>query len=325
MIDFFVAVFGLFQKMIEIESSSDFSLPSAASDHDHAMQDSDPIELSDSECSVDLPSEVEDDDLSFQGLEDSQDWESLLEKEIHNEQQGPFLKQSQNEVFAEIFSRPRMVSMIVALQLLHILVATLSIDILTGYDLLIPRVRENVMKMLVDGKIFVVMLSPPCTMFSQMMRINFHKMNKDDLKKRWKDAMTFITFTVRIIEYMLSINGIFVFEHPTGASSWKLACIQKLLRIPTVKLVKFHQCRFGLRAPVSKKPIRKSTRFLTNSQCVATAFDNKFCQCTEAHRVIEGSEGSYSLSKWCEQYPDALCETLARSLADEVQQRARSS
>lgn len=58
MIDFFVAVFGLFQKMIEIESSSDFSLPSAASDHDHAMQDSDPIELSDSECSVDLPSEV---------------------------------------------------------------------------------------------------------------------------------------------------------------------------------------------------------------------------------------------------------------------------
>ena len=53
---------------------------------------------------------------------------------------------------------------------------------------------------------------------------------------------------------------------------------------------------------------------------VAQRFDGCFCNCTVAHRVIEGSEGRWRLSKLCEQYPQGLCEALAAALAEEVQQ-----
>ena len=172
-------------------------------------------------------------------------------------------------------------------------------------------------------RVNVCVLSPPCTMFSQLMRTNFGRMKPDDLKRRWKDALCFMGFTMDIILYLISINGIFVFEHPTGASSWKLKRMQALLNMKglrrPVRLVTFHQCRFGLVAPVSKKPIRKSTRFLTNSQMVASTFDRVFCQCDVEHRQMQGSEGKYKLSKFCEQYPPELCKALVASLAKEVE------
>ena len=60
----------------------------------------------------------------------------------------------------------------------------------------------------------VVVLSPSCTMFSQTMRINFGKMKKDDLKKRWQDAMCFLNFTVEIIHYVLHIGGFLFLNTP---------------------------------------------------------------------------------------------------------------
>ena len=288
-------------------SESNFSLPSVCSDR--FGHDDDVISVTDSEKSVALPSEVDETDL-----------EELLEKDMDtNMEQNDANMASSKEVFAEFFSRPRMILTITALGLAHILCGTLSIDILTGYDLTIPAMRSNVMDLLKLREIKVVVLSPPCTMFSQMMRINFKKMNPQDLKRRWRDAMLFIQFTIRVIHYILSVDGFFVFEHPTGASSWRLPSVMRLMGRPGVKVAKFHQCRFGLLSPKSKLPIRKSTRFLTNSQKVVDAFDGCFCQCSGPHRVIEGSEGKWQLSKWCEQYPAGLCEALARSLAAELQ------
>ena len=84
------------------------------------------------------------------------------------------------------------------------------------------------MHLLKVRRIKVVVLSPPCTMFSQIMRINSKKMKPEDLKCRWNEAMTFIHFTVQVLEYILSIGGFFVFEHPAGASSWQLPIILEL-------------------------------------------------------------------------------------------------
>lgn len=294
-------------ELVSSETESNFSLPSVCSDR-HGDYD-DVISLTDSEKSVALPSEVDDTDL-----------EELLERSMDtNMEPNDTNMASPKEVFAEIFSRPRMILTITALGLAHILCGTLSVDILTGYDLRIPSTRNKVMDLLKVRDIKVVVLSPPCTMFSQMMRINFKKMDPQDLKRRWRDAMLFIHFTVQVIHYILSVGGFFVFEHPTGASSWRLPSIMKLMGRPGVKVAKFHQCRFGLLSPESKLPIRKSTRFLTNSQKVVDIFDGAFCQCCGPHKVIEGSEGGWSLSKWCEQYPAGLCEALARSLAAELQ------
>ena len=113
-----------------------------------------------------------------------------------------------------------------------------------------------------------------------------------------------------MIEYLLGINGVFALEHSTGTSSWNIPRVQALLERPGIEMVTFHQCRFGLKSPVHQRPIRKSTRILTNGPAIANSFRNVFCDCSEPHQVIEGSEGGESSSRYCERYPPALCEAL---------------
>lgn len=74
-------------------------------------------------------------------------------------------------------------------------------------------------------------------------------------------------------------------------------------------------------APISGLPIRKSTRLLTNSSIVASAFDHVYCQCCGPHKTIQGSEGPYKLSKHCEQYPAELCDALLIALNQQLDQR----
>lgn len=70
----------------------------------------------------------------------------------------------------------------------------------------------------------------------------------------------------------MSIGSVFILEHPTGASIWRLPEMVQLIQLPGIYLVTFHQCRFT----VSGLPIRKSTRLLTNSKIVADRFDKVY-------------------------------------------------
>ena len=176
-------------------SDSDISLPSQCADDEPAHMDQAITILSDSEDAVSLPSMVDENEDDFTHADVDA---AAVEQEDTME--------NRSEVFAEIFSRPRVIATIVALNLMHLLSGSLSVDILTGFDLRMKTVRENVMESLRLRGIKIVVLSPPCTMFSQIMRINFAKMKASDLKQRWKDAMVFIRFTVQVIEYILSIS-----------------------------------------------------------------------------------------------------------------------
>ena len=261
---------------------------------------------SDSEAEIAPPSVVDDQDLHF-SISDTED---IHQDQIHQE------NESQREDFMEIFSRPRLIPRILFLKLC--MVATLSIDILTGYDLLLAAKRREVMRHLWTKRPRSVMLSPPCTMFSQLMNTNWARMDPVVVKKRWREAMVLLKFALEVAKFVMSYGGFFVLEHPSGASSWRLPDLKPFLETPGVHLVTFHQCRFGLRAPISGLPIRKSTRFLTNSLSVAKRFNHVFCTCSGPHKTIQGSEGPYKLSKFCEQYPEPLCDAVLLALKDEL-------
>ena len=134
-------------------------------------------------------------------------------------------------------------------------------------------------------------------------------------------------------------HGVFAFEHPTGASSWRLPEMQAIMEKTGVQLVTFHQCRFGLASPISivaftgillqqfmcwttcKQPIRKSTRLLTKFPEIAEKFHGVFCKCAVPRKTIQGSEQPFKCSeniKYCERYPPELCFDL---LADFSQAR----
>ena len=77
-----------------------------------------------------------------------------------------------------------------------------------------------------------VMLSPPCTMFSQLMNTNWARMDAAVVKQRWKEAMTLLKLSLEVAYFTMSIGGIFILEHPTGASSWRLPEMQALINPP---------------------------------------------------------------------------------------------
>ena len=223
---------------------------------------------------------------------------------------------SQREDFIEVFSQPRLVPK--AQELALGFNASKSIDILTGWDLLTEANQKATMEHFRSKKPRSCMLSPPCAMFSQLMNTNFPRMDPIVVKKRWKDALTLWHFALHICQFMMSCGAIFVLEHPTGASSRRLQETQQLLSTPGIYLVTFHQCRFGLKAPISGFPIRKSTRLMTNSPIVAQYFDRVFCTCQGPHKTIQGNEGPFTLSKYCEKYPSDLCEALLRAIAQQL-------
>ena len=101
-----------------------------------------------------------------------------------------------------------------------------------------------------------------------------------------------------------------MFEHPQKASSWKLRCVEEVRCLAGVLAVDFDMCAVGMVSPLGQ-PIRKRTRILTNCRSLVDILRCKQCPRDHTHRQIKGQELGQSLGKWCQVYPEPLCEILA--------------
>ncbi len=209
----------------------------------------------------------------------------------------------------EVFSVPRVGPKLETLGL-----SVKAYDITLGLDLLTKAGQDVVWGDLCKFRPAVAILSPPCRDFSQLVRLwNHKKMSPSVVSHRMEDAETLLKFSMKIAAYQHFLNNGFIFEHPAGASSWKHDCVQSVAHRPGIKLLSFHQCRFGLQTPFSERPIKKLTHILTNMASVVCRFDKMYCCCAgrEAHCKIQGSEAGVRLSTWAEKYPPKMCQELA--------------
>ena len=219
--------------------------------------------------------------------------------------------------FLELFSPPR-----VNIHCRELgMVADYSIDLLTGYDMTCFEVRAQVTELLRSGGIRFAMMSPPCTMYSQMQVCfkNFEKMNPLHLERKWQEAHLYVDFCMIHALEQWKRGLWFCFEHPARASSWQRSNVQQIAALPGVQKTEFHQCRLGLKTPVTGEPIKKATALMSNAPAIAEAFSQMRCNCTVPHRHIEGSEGGIQLSKWCQCYPRNLCALLAQCVQQTLQ------
>ncbi len=220
----------------------------------------------------------------------------------------------------EIFSKPRVVPFAQALNLR----AVCSIDLETGFDLLTFEGRGRVRTLVRERRPRFVILSPPCTMFSAMQRMwNLPRMEPSVLRARMADAIALLDFAMEMAKAQVASACYFVLEHPLTASSWNHPTVREVAALPGVSEVVFHQCRFGLRSPHGS-PMRKATKFLTNSPAVMDRFRGKFCTCEQPHKRIMGSEGGSHLAALAALYPPPLCRALAEAVRDETESARRS-
>ena len=95
------------------------------------------------------------------------------------------------------------------------------------------------------------------------------------------------------------------------------AKVKHVQRHASVKVAEFDQCRFGLVSLVSKTPMKKRTRIMTNSMVLFGALDGKYCEGDHNHQVIEGSEGGMKRSQAAQVYPGPLVHTISKALLEE--------
>eukprot|EP00971_Amphidinium_carterae_P242037 4805384-Amphidinium_carterae.1 len=214
----------------------------------------------------------------------------------------------------EVFSPERVNPYCRALGLL----ATTSIDMLSRggeIDLSTPTGRAFALQKQRQLKPMLLVLSPPCTMFSALNRINKARVPDEVWQQRLRAGKELLQFAVFMAREQAVTERFFILEHPAGASSWKLDEVQSLKQDTGAEMIVFDQCRFNLRSPPAdgSRPIQKRTCFLSNAtEQVTNEFSQKFCNCSCKHRRIEGRVAGVQLSSYCALYPPELCRAIAR-------------
>lgn len=188
----------------------------------------------------------------------------------------------------------------------------LSLDLITGWDFELPHIRQLSFNLLAQLQIVFLMLSPPCTIFSQLQRLwNFKKMSKVVMEAKIAQGMRFLEHSMECARIQIENGAYFCFEHPAGASSWDTDCVRAISKRLGVRIVSFDQCMFGLRSKVSGQPMRKRTKLMTNSPSIYTAFHGRYCDRSHLHQSIQGSEGGVKRSTWAQVYPPPMVTQLA--------------
>ena len=161
-----------------------------------------------------------------------------------------------------------------------------SIDLTNGWDLTKTAHRSEVARKVLEERPYLVIGSPPCTMLSNMQRMNWARMDAEQVKTRMAEAMTLLRYSAYIYKLQLDGGRYFLHEHPAGASSWKVGAMMNILEDPRVQEVKAHMCAHGMAqkdAEGQMQKVYKPTRFVTNSECIASVLDQ---QCTRDHAHI---------------------------------------
>ena len=129
----------------------------------------------------------------------------------------------------EVFSPPRVVQMAVRMGM----VGGRSMDLKTGWDFSVRSDRRKAVEMILREDPWLVVGSPPCTMFSLLQNLNVHKYGHMEERKRAfeekkRAAEEHVKFCVQLYRLQISRGRYFLHEHPDGATSWDLQIMSDL-------------------------------------------------------------------------------------------------
>ena len=208
--------------------------------------------------------------------------------------------------FVELFSPPRVTP--IAQQMGLRVEEKRVFDISHGWDVRKKEDRQSFRKHQKLNKPAMMMMSPECRAFTQMLHIYIDRMCPEKRKKSLAEGLLMWDFSLEAAENQVREEAFFGLEHPSGAASWKLPQTQKLLRKDGIALITFDMCQFGLSVVENGELSQKSTKFATNNPWLALALWEAQCNGEHQHRHLIGG-----LPHRAQQYPRELCEAIARS------------
>ena len=153
-----------------------------------------------------------------------------------------------------------------------------------AWDFTVASIREKALRLQRTTRPKMLMLCPPCTMFSALQNINKYKWTAEQYQTKMEEAMMHIAFSVLLALRQVEHGGYFVFEHPVGASTWQLEWMTLLYKCKNVSRVNFDFCMLWMKVTdeQGESPARKRTSINTNSAKLAAKL--KKYQCDGGHR-----------------------------------------
>ena len=186
----------------------------------------------------------------------------------------------------EIFTPPRVATEAVKAGLA--VTEPSSLDLTTGWDALKPEDRKRMWEILEHQKPDIVIMSPDCKMFCQLMNVNLSRVPVERLSRDQMRALVMWHMCIQVAEHQLNHDRYFFLEQPGGASSWKTHAAEWLLKQKGVHHFLFDQCELGLQ--VSDAGLsRKTTGAATNH--LGIAFLLSQYQCSGSHQHIQLENG----------------------------------
>ena len=155
--------------------------------------------------------------------------------------------------------------------------------------------------------------SPPCTAFSQLQALNYPKMSPDKAARMLRDGRRHLHFVISIYKMQLRGGRHFLHEHPAGATSWKDAQMEALLRQKGVGVVTSDQCMYGLMTRGKDGSImhaKKPTKWASSSPQMLARLQTR-CDKTHDHQHLMGGR-----AKDAAYYPPELITEILRGMRD---------
>ena len=208
---------------------------------------------------------------------------------------------------AEVYSPPRVTKRAKA----HGLKPGWALDLSTGWDFSKRAHRLQALRLIKDTRPSVIVLSPPCCVFSPLRNLTNYKRDTATVRQEESDGRLHLDFAVSLALLQLRSGRGFVFEHPKGASSWRTTSLQKLSQNKSVFSIQLDMCAFGLRGETGLH--RKPTLILTNIETLVQTL-SKRCNQQHAHQPIEGG----AVSRASAQYTDAFVDAVLKGIRKHI-------
>jgi len=170
-----------------------------------------------------------------------------------------------------------------------------------AWDLSDPKEVQRLKQKIRQDRPRVLVLSPPCTMFSILQNLNL-AMDPVEYAK----AVKLFETAIELCELQASLGGVYVLEHPLTSRAWKLPKAVALLGRDSTCVVNTHMCAHGMVATDAHGMglVYKPTKVVTNGRAIAEKIN---LQCTKGHRHVHLVGGRAAKAA---EYPKLLCDRI---------------
>ena len=165
-----------------------------------------------------------------------------------------------------------------------------ALDLTTGYDFRCPKTRFKVKKLVQTTRPSLVILSPPCTVFTPLRNLSNYKRDPLVVAAEESEGELHWDFSLEIAEDQDDANRAFLLEQPKLARSWHKPRAQRLLQRPGIYAFTVDMCAFKLMTKdglLAKKP----TLLVTNSYALAKVLHRR-CSGDHVHRSLIGGRAA---------------------------------